>query len=123
MKMTDFVATVFDGHSNPAKVTVAFTMALAALEKGHSSTVVLMVEGVELGQPGAPDDMDIGAPFRPVGDLWKDFVERGGQVAICGACMKHNGFSEEQMDSSYTIITAPEFVDLMMNAKGTLPIT
>ena len=30
---TDFVATVFDGSSNPEKVTVTFTMALNALLK------------------------------------------------------------------------------------------
>ena len=123
MQTTDFVATVFDGHSNPAKVTVAFTMALAALEKGHSATVILMVEGVELGKPNAVEGMDIGTPFRPVKDLLADFLKLGGQVAICKACMVHNGFNAEQMDSRYPIITAPEVVDLMMNAKGSLPIT
>lgn len=32
MQTTDFVATVFDGTSNPNKVTVTFTMALNALD-------------------------------------------------------------------------------------------
>ena len=123
MKTTDFVATVFDGHSNPAKVTVAFTMAVKALEKGHTATVILMVEGVELGRPGAGDDMDIGAPFQPVKALWADFLARGGQIAVCGACMQHNGFTAEQMDSRYAIVTAPEVVELLMSAKGTLQIT
>ena len=123
MQTTDFVGTIFDGHGNPAKVTVALTMAVNALQKGYSATVILMVEAVELGQPGAPDDMDIGAPFRPVKDLWADFLELGGQVAICGACLQHNGFTPEQMDPRYTIITAPEVVDLMMAAKGSLQIT
>ena len=123
MKTTDFVATVFDGHSNPAKVTVAFTMAVKALEKGHTATVILMVEGVELGRPGAADDMDIGAPFQPVKALWADFLARGGQIAVCGACMQHNGFTAEQMDSRYAIVTAPDVVDLLMAAKDTLQIT
>ncbi|GAB1362980.1 hypothetical protein MASR1M32_22160 [Rhodobacter sp.] len=34
MQSADFVATLFDGRANPAKVTVAFTMALNALQKG-----------------------------------------------------------------------------------------
>ena len=123
MQTTDFVTTVFDGHSNPAKVTVALTMALNALEKGHSATVILMVEGVELGRPNVYDDMDIGTPFRPVKDLWADFLAKGGQIAVCGACMIHNGFTAEQMDSRYAIINAPQVVDLLMNAKGSLQIT
>lgn len=123
MKTADFVATIFDGHSNPGKVTVAFTMALNAQKMGHSSIVLLMVEGVELGQPGSCDDIDIGKPFEPVADLVKAYREAGGRIGICGACMIHNGFSAEQMDPEYEIITAPDVVELMMAAKGSLPIT
>ena len=66
MQRTDFVATLFHGRDDPARVTVAFTMALAALGKGHSATLVLMVDAVHLGRPGATDGMDIGKPFDPV---------------------------------------------------------
>lgn len=123
MQTTDFVATIFDGKSNPNKVTVAFTMALNALMKGHSATVILMVEAVELGKPGATDGMDIGKPFEPVSDLLAKFREAGGKVAICGACMIHNGMSAEEMDPGYDIITAPDVVDLLMKATGSLQIT
>jgi len=40
MQSADFVATLFDGRANPAKVTVAFTMALNALQKGGRSAMV-----------------------------------------------------------------------------------
>ncbi|WP_180900094.1 DsrE family protein [Martelella soudanensis] len=123
MQTTAFVATIFDGKSNPNKVTVAFTTALNALLKGHSATIILMVEAVELGKPGATDGIDIGAPFEPVSDLLAKFREGGGKIAVCGACMKHNGFSAEDMDPAYEIITAPDVVDLLMNAEGTLQIT
>ncbi len=56
MQQTDFIATVFDGKGNPNKVTVAFTMALNAILKGHTATIILMVEAVELGKPGAADE-------------------------------------------------------------------
>ena len=122
MKMTDFVATVFDGHSNPTKATVAFTMAVKALEKGHTATVILMVNAIELGQPGAADDIDVGAPFTPLKQLWAQFLERGGQIALCAACMGNQGYTAEQMDSRYFIINGPDIVDLLMAAKGTLQI-
>src|SRR5690606_3203550 len=48
-----FVGTLFDGHGNPDKVTVAFTMALNARLKGHDTTLILMAEAVHLGRPEA----------------------------------------------------------------------
>lgn len=123
MQSSDFVATVFDGSSNPNKVTVAFTMALNALLKGHTATIILMVEAVELGKPDAAAGMDIGKPFEPVADLLAKYLDKGGRIAICGACMIHNGMNAEQMDPRFEIITAPDVVDLLMNAKGSLQIT
>lgn len=123
MQTTDFVATVFDGKSNPNKVTVAFTMALNALLKGHSATIILMVEAVELGQPGAAAGMDIGKPFEPVASLLDKFLDKGGRMAICGACMLHNGMTAEQMDPRFSIINAPDVIDLLMAAKGSLQVT
>lgn len=123
MQQTDFVATLFDGSGNPAKVTVAFTMALNALRKGHSATLILMVDAVALGKPDAADGMDIGKPFEPVADLLKAYMDLGGHMAICGACMLHNGMSEDEMDTRFQVITAPDVIDLLMGAKGSLQIT
>lgn len=123
MQTTDFVATVFDGTSNPNKVTVTFTMALNALLKGHTATIILMVEAVELGKPGATAGMAIGNPFEPVADLLAKYIEKGGRIAICGACMIHNGLTSEQMDPRFEIITAPDVIELLMNAKGSLQVT
>lgn len=122
MKTTDFVTTLFDGTGNPNKVTVAFTMALNALLKGHTATIILMVEAAELGKPNATAGMDIGKPFEPVSDLMARFVEKGGQIAICSACMIHNGMTAEQMTPGFPIINAPDVVDLLMHAKGSLQI-
>lgn len=120
---TDFVSTLFDGHSNTDKVTVAFTMAVNALAKGHSATVILMAQAVELGRPGAADNIDIGTPFKPVKELLDAYLAQGGQVAICSSCMIHGGFNAEDMDSRYPIINAPDVIDLVMGAKGTLQIS
>lgn len=123
MQTADFVTTLFDGKSNPAKATVALTMAVNALAKGHSALILLMVEAVEFGVPGAMDGIDIGAPFKPLAELLQAFRDGGGRVAICGACMIHNGFAKEQMDPAFEIITAPDVVDALMGAGGSLQIT
>ena len=123
MQTTDFVATVFDGTSNPEKVTVTFTMALNALLKGHTATIILPVHAVERGKPDGSVGMDIGKPFEPVADLLAKYIEKGGRVAICGACMIHNGMNAEQMDPRFEIINAPDVIELLMAAKGTLQVT
>lgn len=123
MQTSDFVATIFDGQSNPNKVTVAFTMALNALLKGHSATLILMVEAVELGKPGAAAGMDVGKPFEAVPHLLQKYLDKGGRIAICGACMLHNGMTAAQMDPRFEIISAPDVIDLLMNAKGSLQVT
>ena len=123
MQTTDFVATIFDGKSNPNKVTVSFAMALNALMKGHSATLILMVDAVRLGLPHATDGIDIGKPFEPVSDLLAKYLDKGGRVASCGPCMLHNDLTAEQMDPRFEIINAPDVIDLLMNAKGSLQVT
>lgn len=122
LQTADFVSTLFHGSGNPDKVTVALTMALNARIKGHSSCLILMAEGVELGVPGAADGMDIGQPFEPAADLLQKYLDQGGRVAVCKSCMVHNGFTEEQMDARYEIITAPDVIDLLMGAQGSLQV-
>ena len=123
MRNTDFVVTLFEGKSNPNNLTVAVVMGLNALRQGHTAAIILMVEAVELGRPGATKGIDIGAPFAEVSGQLEEFLELGGQVCICNACMLHNGFSAKDMDSRFELINAPDVVTLLMNAKGSLQIT
>lgn len=122
MQTTDFVATVFDGTSNPSKVTVAFTMANAALQK-HSATLILMAEGVYLAKPGGAQGMDIGKPFSPVPELLEGFLAGGGRLMVCRSCMEHNGLTEADLDPRAGIVTAPQVIELLIAAKGSLQIT
>lgn len=37
--------------------------------------------------------------------------------------MTHNGMTAEQMDPRFSIISAPDVIDLLMQAKGSLQVT
>ena len=74
-------------------------MGLNALKQGLSATILLMVEAVEFSVPDATKGIDIGAPFKEVGGIWEQFMEMGGQVCICDACLTHNGFTKDQIDN------------------------
>jgi len=123
MRQTDFVVTLFEGKENPNNLTVAVVMGVNALKQGHSASIILMVHAVALGQPGATEGVDIGAPFPAVSGQLEEFLRLGGQVCICSSCMEHNGFKAEQMDDRFVLITAPDVVKLLMGAKGSLQIT
>lgn len=120
---TDYVSTLFDDKTNPNKITVAFTMAGIALKQGHSATVILMVDAVHLALPKALDNIDIGAPFEPAGKLLEDFIEKGGNVLVCGACMEHNGVKKSAIDKRFEVISGDDVVELLMSAKGSLQLT
>jgi predicted peroxiredoxin len=123
IKTTDYVGTLFDNsESNPNKITLAFTMAGVALKKGHSASVILMVDAVHLALPNALDNVDIGDPFEPAGKLLQAFIEKGGQVLVCGACMKHNGVDESEIDTRFDVISGDDVVELLMSAKGSLQL-
>ncbi|WP_350561728.1 DsrE family protein [Psychrobacter sp. CAL346-MNA-CIBAN-0220] len=119
---TDYVGTLFDNESNPNKITVAFTMAVTALEKDHSASVILMVDAVHLALPKALDSIDIGAPFKPANELLEAFMEKGGQVLVCKACMVHNNVDESAIDPRFGVISADDVVELLMSAKGSLQL-
>lgn len=123
VQITDYVGSLFDDENNPNKITVAFTMGLKALENGHSATLMLMVDAVHLAIPGKVDDIDIGAPFMPVKQLQEAFLEKGGKLLVCQACMVHNGVSEDEIDPRFGVVNADGVIQLLMNAKGSLQLT
>ncbi|MES1965996.1 DsrE family protein [Psychrobacter sp. AH5] len=120
---TDYVGTLFDNaDSNPSKITLAFTMGGVALDQGHSASIILMVDAVHLGVPNALDKVDIGAPFKPAKELLEAFIEKGGNVLVCGACMEHNGIKDSVIDKRFTKISGDDVVELLMAAKGSLQL-
>lgn len=122
LTITDYVGTLFDNDSNPNKITVAYTMAVTALERGHSASLILMVDAVHLAIPKALDSIDIGAPFKPAKELLEAFMEKGGQVLVCKACMVHNDVDESKIDPRFGVISADDVVNLLMSAKGSLQL-
>lgn len=118
----EYVSTLFHGRATPDKVTVALTMALNARLKGHDSCLILMADGVTLALPGGVDGIDIGEPFESASELLRKYRELGGRVAVCKSCMLHHGLAAEQLTQGCEIVSAPEVIDLVMSARGTLQI-
>ncbi|MBA4536522.1 DsrE family protein [Bacillus aquiflavi] len=123
MSQPSFLITLTAKENNSNNVTIAFTMGVKALEKGHETAIMLLSDAVHLAKKGYADSIDIGAPFSPVKDLLTKFLEKGGQLKVCSSCMEHNGISkDDNLLENIEIITADDVIDYITNAKSTLQL-
>lgn len=87
------VINLATGHEDADRVTVAFLVATAALERGRPVAMFATKEAVRLGLPGYAQAIEsAGAP--PVSRLFEQFHERGGDLLLCPICFKARGLDE-----------------------------
>jgi predicted peroxiredoxin len=118
----EFVITLTHNNSHPKDVTLAFTLGLKSLEKGHSTALILLLDGVHLGRAGFGDDIDIGEPFLAVKDMVEVYLDNGGEILVCGSCWKHDHIADSERIPRAKIISADRVIDLLMNAKSTIQL-
>jgi tRNA 2-thiouridine synthesizing protein D len=118
----DFVITLSFNKDSEGRVTLAFTLGVAAVDKGLKTTLVLLVDGVHVALNGYADDIDIGEPFLPVKDLMEVYLEHGGEIAVCGACWRFNNLADDKRMRLVKVITAGDVVDLLMNARSSVQL-
>jgi predicted peroxiredoxin len=88
------VVNLTTGHEDADRVTVAFLVATAALERGRPVAMFTTKEAVRLGLPGYAHAIEsAGAP--PVSRLFDQFRERGGELLLCPICFKARGLDEQ----------------------------
>ena len=88
------VINLATGHEDADRVTVAFLVATAALERGRPVAMFTTKEAVRLGLPGYAHAIEsAGAP--PVSRLFDQFLERGGELLLCPICFKARGLDEQ----------------------------
>ncbi|TXL57813.1 hypothetical protein FHP05_14925 [Cerasibacillus terrae] len=122
MSQTDLLITLTAHERDSNNVTIAFTMGGKALEKGHSAEILLLSDAVHLASKGYADKIDIGEPFLPIKELLPAFLENGGKLKVCSACMKHNGVKESDLLDGAEIVTADYVVEAVMDAKKSLQL-
>lgn len=121
----DFLVTLTSNKGDfrsSNKVAVGFTMALAALEKGHKVQLMLLSESVFLGKKAYADDINVGEPFKPVKEMFATFMEQGGELLVCKSCMGQNGVKPEELREGAIVITASDVVDIIMNSHRSLQL-
>lgn len=122
MSASDLLITLTARENDSNNVTLAFTIGEKALEQGHSVDLMLMSEAVYLAEKDYADKIDIGEPFEPVKDVLPRFLEKGGNLIVCSACMIHNDVDADNLIDGVTVITGDDVVGVLMNAKKTFQL-
>lgn len=88
------VVNLATGHEDTDRVTVAFLVATAALERKRPVVMFATKEAVRLGTPGYAQAIEsAGAP--PVAKLFDQFIDRGGELFLCPICFKARALDEQ----------------------------
>lgn len=122
MENIDLLITLTQNENDANNVTIAFSMGIKALEKGYDVELLLLSEAVHLAKKDYANKIDIGKPFEPVYDLIPAFINKGGKLKICSACMIHNKVNEEELIDGIEIISADYVVDAIMASKKSLQL-
>ena len=84
------VVNLATGLEDPERVTVAFLVAGAALEKGKEVAMFLTKEAVRLALP----DVAVGVACEgcpPIERLFEQYAEGGGELLVCPICATSRG--------------------------------
>lgn len=107
------------GKEDPERATLPFVAANVAATAGQDAVVLCTIDAVWLGIEGGTEG--IAYPGLPVlSDLYKEFVENGGTVWLCGACTKPRGITEEQVNKGATIVGAAKVVEEIVAGAKTV---
>lgn len=122
MNTIDLLITLTQNEKDANNVTLAFSMGVQALKKGHKVELILLSHAVHLAEEGYGDTIDIGEPFKPVKELIPAYLELGGVLKVCKACMIHNGVNEDRLIAGSQVIQADDVIDTLMAAEKSLQL-
>jgi predicted peroxiredoxin len=93
------VINLATGLEDPERVTVAFLVGGAAAEQGKQVVMFLTKEAVRLAVPGVAEVVACdGCP--PLGRLFQQFAENGGELFVCPICVTARKIPEEFVDNA-----------------------
>ena len=107
------------GSDNPERATLPFVAANIAATAGQDAVVLCTIDAVWLGTEGGTGG--IAADGLPaLADLYREFVDNGGQVWLCGACTKPRGIGDDELAEGALIVGAAKVVEEIVNGARTV---
>jgi predicted peroxiredoxin len=90
------VINLATGLEDPERVTVAFLIGTAAVDKGKQAAMFLTKDAVKLALPGEAEGTACdGCP--PLERLFGQFADGGGELLVCPICFNARKLDESQL--------------------------
>jgi predicted peroxiredoxin len=90
------VINLATGLEDAERVTVAFLVGGAAVERGNQVTMFLTKEAVRLALPGHAEAVACeGCP--PLGRLFEQYAHGGGELLVCPICFNARKLNESEL--------------------------
>ena len=107
------------GLEDGERVTVAFLVAGAALERGREVAMFLTKEAVRLAVPGHAEGVACdGCP--PLARLFEQFTEGGGELLVCPICVKSRKLDEGNFTANARLAGATPMWEWLGDEGGTV---
>jgi predicted peroxiredoxin len=95
--------------SDPWRASIAVSDATAMIDLGHNVTLLLSIEGVQVGVQNPHHHLGLNNLVQNV----TDFIRNGGQVVVCKVCLEIAGYDEIETING-TIIATPEITSKVL---------
>ena len=107
------------GPDDPERATLPFIAANIAATAGQDAVVLCTIEAVRLGTHGGTDG--VAYPGIPVlADVYREFIDNGGQVWLCGVCAKPRNITEDDCAKGAQIVGAAMVVEEIVKGAKTV---
>ena len=107
------------GLEDPERVTVAFLVAGAAIERGETVAMWLTKEAVRLALPGHAEAIACdGCP--PLARLFEQYTDGGGQLLVCPICWNARKLDQTTMVRNATLTGATPLFEWIGDQQATV---
>jgi predicted peroxiredoxin len=107
------------GLEDAERVTVAFLVGGAGVQKGRKVTMFLTKEAVRLALPGYAKGVACeGCP--PLAELFEQYAEGGGELLVCPICFNARQLDEGALVKNATLSGATPMIEWIGNDDATI---
>ena len=96
-KVASILVHITHGPEHPTRAALGFHVAKASVDEGHSVTMFLAGDGVQLMRDGAIDHLN-GLGTGNLRELYDAVVSSGVKIYLSGMSSKSRGLSEEELE-------------------------
>lgn len=95
--MANILVHITHGPEHPTRAALGFHVAKASVDEGHSVTIFLAGDGVQLMRDGAIDHLN-GLGTGNLRELYDTVASSGVKIYLSGMSSKSRGLSEEELE-------------------------